>query len=132
MKKYIIVLIVLLAFLIPSLEVNANGLPYTTYTYSSANSRFVFTQDAYLPLSISYDLGGLTLDTPSDLTIDEEDNVYIADSGNSRIIKYSLKDDVVTIIGDGILEQPTGVHSWWIHSHSCWRAARRINYPVDI
>ncbi len=110
MKKYIVLLIILLAFFIPSLEVNANGLPYSTYTYSSANQRFVFTQDAYLPLSISYDLGGLTLDTPSDMTIDEEDNVYIADSGNSRIIKYSLKDDVVSLIGEGILDQPSGVH----------------------
>ncbi|PKK96990.1 MAG: hypothetical protein CVV58_03545 [Tenericutes bacterium HGW-Tenericutes-3] len=110
MKKYILLIIVLLAFFVPSLEVNANGLPYTTHTYSSASNRFVFTQDAYLPLSISYDLGGLTLDTPSDLTIDDNDNVYIADTGNSRIIKYSLRNDVVTIIGDGILDQPTGVH----------------------
>ncbi|MFH1693875.1 MAG: YIP1 family protein [Bacillota bacterium] len=110
MKKYILVLFIFLAVLIPSLQISANGLPYTTYTYSSAINRMVWTQDAYLPLSISYDLGGLTLDTPSDLTVDSEDNVYIADSGNSRIIKYSLKDDIVSIIGDGILNQPTGVH----------------------
>jgi len=110
MKKYILLLIVLLAFFVPSLEVKANGLPYTTYTYSSATHRFVWTQDAYLPLSISYDLGGLTLDTPSDMTIDIQDNVYIADTGNSRVIKYSLQNDVVTVIGEGFLDQPTGVH----------------------
>ncbi len=112
MKKYIIALIIMLAVLIPSLSVTvtANGLPYATYTYSSANHRFVWTQDAYLPLSISYDLGGLILDTPNDMTIDSADNVYIADTGNSRVIKYSLKNDVVSIIGDNILDQPTGVH----------------------
>lgn len=110
MKKYILLIVVMLAVLIPSLSVSANGLPYTTYTYSSANHRFVWTQDAYLPLSISYDLGGLTLDTPNDMTIDSEDNVYIADTGNSRVIKYSLKNDLVYVIGDGILDQPTGVH----------------------
>ena len=110
MKKLLILLFVFVLLLTPSLKATANGLPYSTFTYSSSQGRIVPTQDAYLPLSISYNLGGLTLKNPSDITIDDEDNVYIADTGNARIVKYSLKTDVVSVIGEGLLSQPTGVH----------------------
>ncbi|HAX03072.1 MAG: hypothetical protein A2Y45_06530 [Tenericutes bacterium GWC2_34_14] len=110
MKKLIIVLILIMVFSVTSLTVSANGVPYATFTYSSSQGRIVPTQDAYLPLSMSYNLGGETLLNPEDITIDKEDNVYIADSGNKRVIKYSLQQDQVSIIGEGILEQPTGVH----------------------
>lgn len=109
-QTLIILTLVLLILFVPSLETKGNGLPYGTYTYSSATRRFVFTQDAYVPLSISYDLAGVDLVDPKDLTIDANDNVYIADAGAQRIIKYSLVDDVVTLIGEGLLEEPTGVH----------------------
>jgi len=94
----------------PMVETSANGLPYSTYTYSSSINEIVWTQDAYLPLSIAYDLAGETLTTPSDITIDANDIIYVADTGNSRIIRYNLKDDVVLSFGEGILNQPTGVH----------------------
>jgi len=110
MKKLFILLFIFVLLLTPSLKATANGLPYSTFTYSSSQGRIVPTQDAYLPLSISYNLGGLTLKNPSDITIDDNDNVYIADTGNARIVKYSLRTDVVTVIGEGLLNQPTGVH----------------------
>ncbi|HBG33586.1 MAG TPA: hypothetical protein DDW82_07810, partial [Acholeplasmataceae bacterium] len=111
MKKITLFVILIFTLLFTvSLETNANGLPYGTYTYSSSQRSIVWTQDAYLPLSISYNLGGLTLSNPQDMTVDDNDNVYIADYGNGRVIKYSLKDDIVTSIGDGILNQPNGVH----------------------
>jgi len=92
------------------LETNANGLPYSTYTYSSSMGDIVWTQDAYLPLSISTELGGETLDTPSDITVDANDIIYVADTGNSRIIRYDLENDTVSSFGETILDQPTGVH----------------------
>ena len=110
MKKLFILLFIFVLALTPSLKLSANGLPYSTFTYSSSQGRIVPTQDAYLPLSISYNLGGLTLSDPSDITIDDDDNVYIADTGNARIVKYSLRTDVVSVIGEGLLNQPTGVH----------------------
>jgi len=110
MKKLIILLILIMVISVTSLTVSANGVPYATFTYSSSQGRIVPTQDAYLPLSMSYNLGGETLLNPEDITIDKDDNVYIADSGNKRVIKYSLQQDKVSIIGEGILEQPTGVH----------------------
>ena len=61
MKKLIIVLILIMVFSVTSLTVSANGVPYATFTYSSSQGRIVPTQDAYLPLSMSYNLGGETL-----------------------------------------------------------------------
>jgi len=90
-------------------EASANGLPYSTYTYSSSLGQLVSTQDAYLPLSITTDLGGETLSGPSDITVDKNDIIYVADTGNSRIIRYDLEDDTVLSFGDGILQQPTGI-----------------------
>jgi tetratricopeptide (TPR) repeat protein len=110
MKKILIIFFISIFLLIPSLNLKANGLPYATYTYSSALNRMVWTQDAYIPLSIQTELSGLQLEEPQDLTIDKEDNLYISDYGNKRIIKYSLKDDSVLVIGEGILDEPMGIH----------------------
>ncbi len=93
-----------------ALEASANGLPYSTYTYSSSMGEIVWTQDAYLPLSVSTELGGETLDGPSDITVDANDIVYVADTGNSRIIRYDLENDTIASFGETILDQPTGVH----------------------
>lgn len=112
MKKLLILFLfaTIALFLVQGSKVEANGIPYTTYTYSSANRRFVPTQDAYLPLSISYNLGGQSLNAAEDITIDANDNVYVADTGNKRIIRYNLQNDTVMIIGEGILDEPKGVH----------------------
>ena len=32
-----------------------------------------------------------TLNRPSDIYVDSHDNIFIADSGNKRILKYNLK-----------------------------------------
>lgn len=110
MKKLCIgFLMAALAFLwIPSL--NANGITYRTYTYSNTQKRIIATQDAYIPLSVDSDLGGETLNQPEDIYIDKDDNIYIADTGNKRIIKYDLQNEEVFIIGEGILNEPKGVH----------------------
>ncbi len=111
MKKLLILFLsIFIFFSVTSLTAEANGVPYSTFTYSSAQRRIVPTQDAYLPLSMSYTLGGIGLSSPSDITIDANDNVYIADTGNKRVIKYSLRTDLVSIIGETILNEPTGVH----------------------
>ena len=112
MRKLLSILVILLvSVLASSLETEANGLPYGTYTYSSATRRFVNTQDAYVPLSISYDLAGIDLQDPKDISIDRDDNIYVADAGAGRIVRYSLQDDTVEVIGEGFLEEPTGVHA---------------------
>jgi len=113
-KKIITVLIIMLSFsffsLTTKIEVKANGVPYSTYTYSSSSKKFIWTQDAYIPLSIQYDIGEIELLSPQDITIDKKNNIYIADTGHKMIIKYNLETNETLQIGLGILNNPTGVH----------------------
>ena len=81
MKRNIIfiLLAMLSVFAFSNKKVEANGIPYSTYTYSSSKDSLIWTQDAYLPLSIQYDLAGVEIGNPQDITIDQNNNVYIAD-----------------------------------------------------
>ncbi len=110
MKKIFILFIsLMLLFLVPT-QVEANGVSYRTFTYSPTQNRMIPTQDAYVPLSTSTKLDTETLNRPSDIYIDSYDNIFIADSGNKRILKYNLRTDEIKVIGDGILNDPRGVH----------------------
>jgi tetratricopeptide (TPR) repeat protein len=110
MKKLVIFTLFVLVCLLP-VNVDANnGIPYYTFTYSSTQRRIVPTQDAYLPLSITSEIGGYTLNSPEDITIDKQNNIYIADTKNGRVIKYNLQSNVATLIGEGFLTSPMGVH----------------------
>ncbi len=87
-----------------------NGLPYQTYTYSTSRRQLIQTQDAYVPLSMTTTLDTFVLNKPQDIFIDQNDTMYIADSGLKSIIKYALQTDEATEIGKGLLNEPTGVH----------------------
>ena len=108
MKKFI--LAILLFIVIPLFVVEANGVPYLTFTYSSTNGRFVYTQDAYIPLSRRQTFGEYTLENPQDITFDNQDVMYIADRDLGLVIVYDESNQTVKTIGEGILEGPTGVH----------------------
>src|SRR5690554_4231151 len=112
-KKIITVLIIMLSFsffsLTTKIEVKANGVPYSTYTYSSSSKKFIWTQDAYIPLSFQYDIGEIELLSPQDITIDKKNNIYIADTGHKMIIKYNLETNETLQIGLGILDRKSVV-----------------------
>src|SRR5690554_2980896 len=112
MKKLVIIclmsLLSLLSFALAPKAYADIGIPYQTFTYSSSTRSFIRTQDAYLPLSMQSAFGSITLSAPKDITVDANDNIYVADAG--KIIKYSLATDEVTLIGEGLLSQPNGVH----------------------
>ena len=108
MKK--LLLIVILMMTLPLFVVEANGVPYLTFTYSSTNGRFVYTQDAYIPLSRKQTFEDITLDNPQDITFDENDIMYIADRDLGIILVYDEINQTTKTIGEGILEGPTGVH----------------------
>lgn len=109
MKKILIFILMFFSglVLLNNEKVNADGIPYQTFTYSNASKRFVPTQDAYLPLSQQNSLGKIEINNPTDITIDVNDNIYIADS--NRIIKYNLRTDETIEIGLGDLKRVTGV-----------------------
>ncbi|MCR5583997.1 MAG: hypothetical protein K6F63_01010 [Lachnospiraceae bacterium] len=83
----------------------------TTYTYTlevnSGEYDFVRTQDAYLPDKTVTDMG---LSKPSDIFITDDNVMYIADTGNGRILLYDIKRDrTVGEIKGAPLKTPMGV-----------------------
>lgn len=70
------------------LPMRASANQATSYTYAAdENGYWVRTQDAYLPDKTVTELG---LSAPEDLFIDENNMLYIADTGNHRIVKYDI------------------------------------------
>lgn len=113
MKKILIFILLVCLFLVSAApKVRAdNGVPYQTFTFSRSQRDLVRTQDAYVPLSLAKEIGGHKLNNPADIAIDAFENVFIADRGNGRIIKFNPEEDVLApeIIGAGFLLEPTGV-----------------------
>lgn len=114
MKKLLIVLIMsLLIGLEFGLTVTAeSGVRYDTFTIS--NGRFVPTQTAYMALTNRTEVYGEPLDKPNDIYIDKDNFVYIVSTNTQnstgKIIKFSLKNENVTIFGQDFLKNPTGVY----------------------
>lgn len=84
--------------------ITQDSAPYQTYTEGADG--FVLTQTAYEPT------GGLVLETnlsaPEDMFIKDE-YIYIADTGNKRIIKTDFKGTIHLEI-KGLFSKPMGVH----------------------
>lgn len=95
--------------LILQLPLNARADEATSYTYMlDEDGYFVRTQDAYLP---DRTITGLGLKTPDDLFIDENNILYIADTGNSRIILYDIDAGAVKdILTSSEFSSPSGVY----------------------
>lgn len=78
----------------------------TGYTVAYNNDgKLQIVQDAYLPSGAYVDLD---LDAAEDLFI-LEPYMYVADSGNKRVLRINLEDGIMDIIGEGFLRTPTGV-----------------------
>lgn len=72
----------------PQQTMVAEASTATTYTMTfNAKRNYVRTQDAYLPAQTITDFG---LKTPQDVFIDKQDVLYIADTGNRRILRYNI------------------------------------------
>ena len=121
MKKRIIAFLFVLVFAIGALSISVSAAsPYQTYTYSLSGTA-LHSPDAYTPIRVidsNYmGLGKTALKNPSDVVVDGEGNVYIADKDNHRIIAldryYKLRFIIETFINsDGVpdeLTSPSGV-----------------------
>ncbi len=104
MKRFIRILglLVLLAGLLPAEPARAEP-PYTTWA-PGPGGRFYLTQDAYTPLAeIDLPISGA-----EDMFITPDGLIYIADTGNHRIV--CLRDfEVIATYGEEVLSGPTGV-----------------------
>ena len=119
MKKLISVFCLLFVLITVVVLPAGAAKTYQTYTYS-IDGYALHSPDAYTPIKnvSSPDMGlELALDNPRDIVVDEKDNVYIADTGNSRIVVldsyFKFKFEIMEFINDqGIndkLNEPQGV-----------------------
>ncbi len=108
MKKMLIfICLAAIILIVPNMNVQAvttSSTPYKTYTIGPKNRR-IETQTAYEPAG--YFDTAYSLSNPEDMYI-KDDYMYIADTGNHRILKVD-QNNQSEIIVDG-LNTPTGVH----------------------
>jgi len=104
------ILLLLLVMVVMMCCVTAGAeTPYVTYTLDGYG-RIAQTQTAYLAHSTITKFGDETLAAPSDIMVTEDGLIYIADSGNARIVVGDLEGELVDIIGVGTLVNPRGVY----------------------
>ncbi|MCM1190812.1 MAG: YIP1 family protein [Butyrivibrio sp.] len=97
------------ACLVLQLPMQASANQATSYTYAAdENGYWVRTQDAYLPDKTVTELG---LSGPEDLFIDENNMLYIADTGNRRILKYDIAGgEIAAELTSSEFTAPRGVY----------------------
>ncbi len=105
MKRFlrILGLLTLLVCLAPVAPAGALP-PYTTWALGPGK-RLYLTQDAYTPVKQV----GLPISGAEDLFITPQGILYIADTGNARVIRLSRSMEVQAEYGKGILSKPTGL-----------------------
>lgn len=103
-----LLLALLISSLVGPMAVSAQT-PYVTYTINGYG-QIRQTQTAYLAYSTITKFGEETLSSPSDMMVTRDGLIYVADSGNARIVVGNLDGELVDIIGSGTLVNPMGVY----------------------
>lgn len=119
--KRVIALVFAVIFFISSISepvVTYAKVPYKTYT-QNGYGELVETQTAYTPYStitkIQSDIEGeddFEFNKPEDIKIDSEGNIYVADTANKRVVICDINGNLIRIIGEEQLQDPTGLFVW--------------------
>jgi tetratricopeptide (TPR) repeat protein len=107
MKKTILLICVMMLFIQFPIQIKAQeSVAYKTETLTSTGET-VETQSAYLPIGL---FGNhYSFETPEDIFIDDNDDVYVADSGTKEVIKFTPQGEIAQIFGRESLGSPQGV-----------------------
>ena len=121
--KFITLILTIGLVALPFFGIFSDAAAYTTYTYS-INGKPLDSPDAYAPdktitaANLRWNISGpRTFSKPTDIFVDYNNRVYIADSGNNRILildKYMQKvvGQISTFVSNGVrdsLKRPEGV-----------------------
>ena len=102
MKRLIPIILIITIFALTNIPAQADS-PYTTWAIGP-RGYLVMTQDAYTPFAeIDLPISGA-----EDMFITRDGSIYIADTGNGRIVKLA-NFEVITSYGEGVLQGPTGL-----------------------
>ncbi len=99
MKRWISIFILALMLLSEPTKAFAQTLPYDTYNYDSKKN-IVYTPAAYIPEEVYFgtDLECGEFSGPKDMFIAENGTLYVADTGNNRIVVMNLEMELIRII----------------------------------
>ena len=110
MRKRIILSLALILLLSCAVAPALAQMPYKTFTLG-VNKELVETQTAYEPVRSMTRFGELTLKDPQDLRLGPDGNLYIADTGNKRILVVSREGELIREIRDKKnFKTPSGVN----------------------
>ena len=82
--------------------------PYKTYTIDGYGY-IQETQTAYLAYETITKFGDEFLNGPSDMYVTDDGEIYVADTGNGRIVVGNIEGEKIKTIGEGTLVTPKGV-----------------------
>lgn len=102
MKKILLLISVVAILLLMPLKVSA-GSPYTTWAQGPSGV-LTMTQDAYSPV-VEVDL---PISAAEEMVVMPDGTLYIADTGNGRIVRLE-NFEIVATYGEDVLEGPTGL-----------------------
>jgi tetratricopeptide (TPR) repeat protein len=106
MNKLAIMLLTGVMLLLFPLKTFADGsVPYLTET-QAADGNLVETQTAYKPIG---HFASTIIQSPEDVYTDNNNHIFIADSGLKQIIEFDLNGHEIRSYGGKVLKDPTGV-----------------------
>ncbi|MBP1990960.1 YIP1 family protein [Paenibacillus eucommiae] len=108
-----IILISLVTTLLFPVSTSAR-LPYSTWFIDQETNRAIKIQPLYVPRQvIGYADIDIPLSAPSDVYIAADNHVYVADTGNNRIVEFDEQGKFIRSVGtnegEGVLNAPEGV-----------------------
>ena len=104
-KRYLAFILAFCSLFIIHMPVRAEEA--ASYSYVKlADGSWMRTQDAYLAGNCM--LRELGLSQPQDLLVQDQ-KLYIADTGNFRVVVVDMVTDAVTVMGEEVLNHPTGL-----------------------
>ncbi|MBL8145598.1 MAG: YIP1 family protein [Anaerolineae bacterium] len=104
MRRLTALLVLLILALAAVSPLDAQSSPYNTWTLGP-NGFFTQTQDAYTPLAQI----DLPVSSPEDMFYGPDGYLYVADTGNGRILRLDSDFQIVAELGNDLLRSPTGV-----------------------
>jgi len=108
-KRMVLALLTaLICFMNSNSEVLAEA-PYRTFTLDGYGYEIYQTQTAYLPYETITKFDEESFKNPQDMCVTADGLIYVADTGNSRIMVGDIEGNLVRVVGEGVLQTPMGV-----------------------
>ncbi|MBE5950386.1 MAG: gluconolactonase [Lachnospiraceae bacterium] len=99
MKRWISFLVLAILLLAEPVKASAQAIPYDTYNYDSKRN-VVFTPAAYVPEDVFFgsELSCGDFAGPKDMFITKDGTIYVADTGNNRIVVMNIQMELLRVI----------------------------------